>query len=442
MVLADFAQSRVEPGKLGRRSWNEVPILHSASSVPTRLSCPDCGLIQALPRLSGREVAECARCGLLLASPAEGRIAAPLALAFAAFILLQAAFAAPLMTVFSYGASREGWLTSGAQALWQQGFPVLGILVGICAGAAPSIFLVLLLWVLLNLRLGRREGLGRAFRWVCHLRPWMMLEVYLVGCFVAYSRIKAIATVEIGTGGWLLLAATLTLLLALTQLDERTIWESLPRVKTGQGGTRSIGCIDCDLLVEETEEGRECPRCGAVLWLRKPDSLRRTIAFCIAAYLLYVPANVLPVLKIAYIGGAESNTIYSGVIELARNQLWPLAIIVLLASIIIPLLKLSGLTWMLLATRVRSAHLLVTRTRLYRVIELIGRWSNIDVFMASVLVSLLQLGALTQVHVGFGLVAFAAVVILTMLATRAFDSRLMWDAARSADEPEALRPRA
>jgi paraquat-inducible protein A len=385
-------------------------------------------------------VAECLRCGLVLASPAEGRLQAPLALAVAALILLQPALVAPLMRVFSYGALHESWMTSGPQALWAEGFPVLGVLVGACAVVAPGIFLVLLIWVLVNLRLGYTQGLGRAFRWVCRLRPWMMVEVYVVGCFVAYSRVKVLTAVEVGLGGWCLFGATLALLLALTQLDERTIWESLPSAGPGgQGGRQSIGCIDCDLLVEETEEGRACPRCGAVLHLRKPDALRRTAAFLAAGYLLYVPANVLPVLRIVYLGGEEINTIGSGVVELARNELWPLAIIVLLASIIIPLVKLAGLTWMLLAVRVRSARLLVARTRLYRRIELIGRWSNIDVFMASVLVSLLQLGTLTQIHAGLGLVAFAAVVILTMLATLTFDSRLMWDAAGRTHEPEAAR---
>jgi paraquat-inducible protein A len=107
---------------------------------------------------------------------------------------------------------------------------------------------------------------------------------------------------------------------------------------------------------------------------------------------------------------------------------------VFVASIVLPLMKLSGLTWMLLATRRRSNRALVGRTRLYRVIDLVGRWSNIDVFMTSVLVAILQFGAVTSVHAADGLVAFAAVVVLTMVATLVFDSRLMWDAARSAHD--------
>jgi paraquat-inducible protein A len=127
-------------------------------------------------------------------------------------------------------------------------------------------------------------------------------------------------------------------------------------------------------------------------------------------------------------GREEHNTILSGVIELVHNDLVPLAIIVFLASIVLPLVKLFGLTWMLIATRVKSSRWLVSRTQLYRTIDTIGRWSNIDIFSVAMLVAVLQFGALTAVHSGPGLVAFAAVVIITMLATAVFDSRLMWDA--------------
>jgi paraquat-inducible protein A len=266
------------------------------------------------------------------------------------------------------------------------------------------------------------------FRWVQHLRPWMMIEVFLVGCFVAYSRIKVVSTIEIGLGGWCLLGASLLFLLVLTQLDERTVWEALPVKAAGKKGEDTIACTVCDLVVTGTEEGGSCPRCAATLHTRKPDAIRRTTALVITGFLLYVPANIIPVLTTVRLGRADENTILSGVIELVHNDLWPLAIIVFSASIILPLLKLCGLTWMLIATHLRTRRLLVARTRFYRMIDLVGRWSNIDVFAVSVLIAALRFGALTEVHAGSGLVAFAAVVIITMVATSVFDTRLMWDA--------------
>ena len=354
---------------------------------------------------------------------------APLALAGAAFVLLLPAFAWPLMTVSSLGAQRECWLETCVTALWDQGFPSLATLVAAFSLVLPCVYLALHLWVLVALRLGGGDGVGRLFRWVLYLRPWTMLEVFLVGCFVAYSRIKAVSTIEIGIGGWCLLAAALLFLLMLTQLDARTVWEALPVEAGMRLGRRTIACSVCDLIVTATEEGRRCPRCSARLHVRKPDAIRRTTVLVITGFLLYVPANIIPVLTTVRLGRAEENTIMSGVLELIRNDLWPLAIIVFSASIVLPLLKLCGLTWMLLATRRRSPRLLVERTRFYRMIDLVGRWSNIDVFAVSVLIAALRFGVLTEVYAGNGLVAFAAVVVITMVATSAFDPRLMWDAA-------------
>jgi len=385
--------------------------------------------MQLLPVLGSGQMAVCHRCDSILAGSATGRIEAPLALAASALVLLLAAIVWPLMTVSSLGAQRQSWLETCVSALWNQGFLSLASLVAVFTVVLPCIYLSSLVWILAALRLNFGGPLGRLFRWVQHLRPWMMIEVYLVGCFVAYSRIKVVSTIEIGVGGWCLLGASLLFLLALTQLDERTVWEALPvKASTGRGPA-TIACTVCDLIATDVHDGSRCPRCAARLHARKPDALRRTTALVITGFLLYVPANVIPVLTTVRLGRADENTIMSGVLELVHNDLWPLAIIVFSASIILPLLKLCGLTWMLLATHLRSRAMLVGRTRFYRMIDLVGRWSNIDVFAVSVLIAALRFGALTEVHAGNGLVAFAAVVIITMIATSSFDTRLMWDVA-------------
>jgi paraquat-inducible protein A len=387
--------------------------------------------VQLLPPPAHGQKAECARCRKVLAGSATGRIGAPLALASAALFLLVPATIAPLMLVTTYGADREAWLPSSAAAMWNDGFASLGVLIATFSIVLPFTFLGLLIWVLGSLHFGSSARVGSAFRWTKHLRPWVMSEVFLVGSFVSYSRIKAVSTVTVEVGGWALVAAGLMLLIALTQLDERTVWEMLrPQrrdpSRTPQRG-QTIACIICDLIVGVESDGKRCPRCGAKIHVRKPGSIQRTLAFVIAGYLLYIPANTLPVLTTVQFGRQEHNTILSGVLELIHNDLWPLAVIVFTASIVLPLIKLFGLTWMLVATRVKSSRFLVSRTQLYRTIDTIGRWSNIDIFSVAVLVAVLQFGSLTAVHAGAGLVAFAAVVIITMLATMVFDSRLMWD---------------
>jgi paraquat-inducible protein A len=378
----------------------------------------------------------------MLAGPATGRVDAPLALTLAALLLLIPATIEPLLSVVSHGAERVCWLSSGITGLWHEGFPVLAVVVGAFCLAFPYIYLGALVAVLAALRLGARARLGPAYRWVMRLRPWMMVEIFLVGCFVAYSRLRLVVGVHVLEGGWSLMLATLALLLALTQLDERTVWEALP-LRRGRRYSRwsaswhaagrrnpgrAIACTACELLVTDAHPGGACPRCAAALHDRKPFAFRATAALVAAAFLLYIPANALPVLTLISFGHEQSNTIITGVLELVRNQLWPLALIVFLASIVVPLLKLCGLTWMLLATFQGSRRALIARTRLYRLIDTVGSWSNIDVFVAAMLVALLQFGVIAQARAGAGLTAFSAVVILTMIATRTFDTRLMWDA--------------
>jgi paraquat-inducible protein A len=353
----------------------------------------------------------------------------PLALALTALVLLIPANGFWLMRVSSFGASRVNWLSTGATAFWQQGYSILAIVVGMFAVILPFAFLAALSWVLLRVRADRTAGVGRVFRWVKYLRPWTMLDVFLLGCFVAYSRLGAVATVEVGIGGWCLVAAAFVSLIALTQLDERTVWAALPHGDPLDGGERTIACTSCELIVADAAHASPCPRCGARLHVRKPQALPRTLALVIAGYVLYVPANILPVMTLVKFGDADTTTIMGGVLELISNDLWPLAVIVFLASIVVPLVKLTSLTWMLIATRLRSRAFIVGRTRLYRFIDAIGRWSNIDVFMGSVLLALLRFGSLTNIKPGAGLVAFAAVVMISMTATVVFDARLMWDAA-------------
>jgi len=172
-----------------------------------------------------------------------------------------------------------------------------------------------------------------------------------------------------------------------------------------------------------------CARCGARLASRRPNSIQRTWALAIAAAICYVPANILPVLTTQTLASSRSDTIVSGVVALYTSGTWPLALIVLVASVMIPLGKLAALAYLLVSVRRGSANGVRDRTRLYRLIELIGRWSMLDVFVVAFVVALIQFQPLMASQPGPGLPFFAAVVILTMLATTSFDPRLIWDAA-------------
>jgi paraquat-inducible protein A len=239
---------------------------------------------------------------------------------------------------------------------------------------------------------------------------------------------------SIGGGGWALAALVLVQALLQSALGRRWVWDHIadPHGLMPKIGEPWVLCPDCDLVAPAPVPGGSlrCPRCAGRLEPRRPGSLAAAAALTIAAYILYLPANLLPVITILHFGQSETNTIVGGVTELAQLGMWPLALLVLFASIIVPVVKLVTLSWFLVTIRLGSRRLLHQRTHCYRLIEFIGRWSTIDVFMVSILAALLRFGTLTTVYPDGGIVSFAAVVVLTMVATRVFDPRLMWDAAR------------
>ena len=193
-------------------------------------------------------------------------------------------------------------------------------------------------------------------------------------------------------------------------------------------------CEVCGLLSRPSEgehEGR-CPRCDEETSFRKPNSVQRSWAFLIAAAICYVPANLLPVLTTTTATGPESDTILQGVVLLWSPTGWPLSLIVLIASIMIPSAKIAALAYLLISVQRRSAVNHQQRIKLYRVVEIVGRWSMVDVFVGTFTAALVQLQPLMSVEPGPGVLFFAAVVVLTMIAAESFDPRLIWDSRSGA----------
>jgi paraquat-inducible protein A len=188
-----------------------------------------------------------------------------------------------------------------------------------------------------------------------------------------------------------------------------------------------VRCHDCGLVAEIAANANHCNRCGGHLHSRKPDSLKRTTACLITGYILYIPANLLPMMTVNSFGSGSPDTIASGIIELIHSGMIPIAILVLVASILVPLLKLVGLTLLLLCVHNRWQQNTRTWTVIYRIISLVGRWSMLDIFMISILVALVDLGGIAQIIAGPAAIAFGSVVVITIFAANNFDPRLLWD---------------
>ena len=194
-----------------------------------------------------------------------------------------------------------------------------------------------------------------------------------------------------------------------------------------------ISCHVCGLVCRAAahDAGRDgevvCPRCSSALHRRKPASYARTWALLIAAFLMYIPANVLPIMRTASLNDIDDNTILSGVVELWVKGSPDLAVIVFTASIVVPMLKFLVMAVLLISSRLRSNWALPQRAKLFRLVELIGYWSMLDVFVVSLLTALVRFNLLSLVEPLPGVIFFGLTVVLTMLASMSFDPRLIWD---------------
>ncbi len=187
-------------------------------------------------------------------------------------------------------------------------------------------------------------------------------------------------------------------------------------------------CHTCGLLLHlQTSNHTHCLRCKTPMHMRKPNSVSQSWAFLLAAIVAYLPANLYPVMTVVSFGKAQSDTIMSGVIYLLLHGDWPLALIVFVASVLVPLLKMVALLYLLITVQKKSHLRNQQRTRLYRIVELVGRWSMVDIFVVALLAALVNVGAVATIEPGPGAIAFTSVVILTIFAAQSFDPRLIWD---------------
>ena len=192
-------------------------------------------------------------------------------------------------------------------------------------------------------------------------------------------------------------------------------------------------CTECHELNKQEPDVDEqvCSRCGALVHARRPDSLTRTWALLITAALLYIPANMLPIMTVNSLGQGDPSTIMAGVIQLVQHGMYPIAAVVFIASILVPTFKLVGIGLLLFSVQRHQPLSAQQRIVMYRFIEFIGRWSMLDIFVIAILVAVVNFGRLASVEANLGAAAFSSVVILTMLAAVTFDPRLIWDNTES-----------
>lgn len=350
----------------------------------------------------------------------------------------------PIVQLEVGGYATSATLLGAIRVLWTEQMKVVASVVFVLTMLLPAVELGSLTYVTMSLRRGRRPpGFDHLLRLVGLARRWGMTEVLMIGILITIVKMTSLAQVVVQPG--LYAFGGLTLMLAIVvSFDPKILWnigEHLP--SRGQGrvaqkpfhyaaltkGVPLLACHSCGLVesLKYTVRHQYCARCGARLHRRHPDSVGRTWAFLLAAAILYIPANLLPVMYTHSLFGKEDDTIISGVVYFWTSGSPALAVIIFVASIVVPVLKLAALALLAWTAQRRSRWRPLQRTALYRVVEFVGRWSMLDIFVITLTVALVRFQSLAVITAGPGALAFCAVVVLTMIASMQFDPRLIWD---------------
>jgi len=192
---------------------------------------------------------------------------------------------------------------------------------------------------------------------------------------------------------------------------------------------RGLGCCSvCHKIVKLNSQERACcPRCGSEVYLRKPHSLQYSLAFALASIIFYIPANIYPMMRVDSFSGSESSTIIGGIVYFINSGSYLIAFVILVASVVVPFLKIAIILYLIYSVYMKRATNRLQKLKLYRLIELIGRWSMVDVYVVSIMIALVHFGAFSEIRAESGAIYFLLVVVFTMLSTISFDSRLIWD---------------
>ncbi|PSJ48223.1 paraquat-inducible protein A [Zobellella endophytica] len=427
------------------------PAPHRRRAVSRRRlrACHECDLLVALPPLHPGEKAECPRCGNTLtrrhANPAERS----LALAIATLITLGLSVTFPFISFEISGIGNRIELTETASTLIGLHQPLVALCVLLTVIVLPAVYLCCVAWlclgVLLRRPLPRSRQIARTLR---HVTPWMMADVFVIGTLVSLIKVMGMAHIELGLSFWTFCAYALLLLFTTQSVDTDWLWFSLEREPMAPEGVRTgrtaasqglVGCHTCGLVNPlPTGAGERCRRCHEPLHAASGFSSQATLALLAAALLMYIPANFYPIMITTSLGSSVPSTIMEGVLLFIHHGDWPIAFIIFTASVVVPVSKMLALLWLChVVGHDRQALSRNARIRLYRITEFVGRWSMVDVFVVAILVALIRNGSLLSIEPGAGALAFAAVVVLTMLAAMLFDPRSIWAGAEPDFDPDA-----
>ncbi len=402
-------------------------------------ACAECDLVVEMPVLRPGERASCPRCQ----HPLQHRQKTPLqntaAICVAALIMLLASLPFQFAHFELPGSAGQMAVLDAVGGLMRVDQALLALVVVLTIVVLPAVYLLAVAYLHIGLLLGLPLWKGRVLlRLLRRLEPWMMADVFLVATLVSLIKMSDDADVGMGLSFWAFCAYALLLLKTTIDINYDHLWLKLEgeaqapfgaRPGTSARSQQLQACRSCGQLVYRPGlAGNSCPRCSGHLPALRASSTQVSWALLLTAVMLYIPANTLPIMETTKFGNSIAANIMGGVIIMWEDGSIPVALVIFIASIVVPLFKMLVLGWLCLLAGQRVQMGQLWRYRLYRLIEFVGRWSMVDVFVVAILVAMVQQGTKLSVLPGPAALAFCSVVVVTMLATRAFDPKLIWHA--------------
>ena len=413
-------------------------------------ACPDCDLLLPKTEAPPGYSLCCPRCGKTINRRNTHSVVKALALSIAGLLMYLPAILLPLMTMESFGFSDSANIIDSIINFYQNGYYLVSFMVLLSAAIFPLVLLGLVFIISLQLYRHRYPWyLAKLFRAYLHLQEWAMVEVYLLGIMVTVIKMGSSTDISYNTGIFCFTALVLLTIAIAGAIDTDFFWQTIedkghknkiPFARldphAGLSDARNVvtaatqGLCQCQvcLKLSLTERaGQGCPRCGETLHVRKPSSISKTWALVLTSVIFLAPANLLPIMRVDFLGVPSRSTIMDGIIYFFHHESYFIGLIIFTASVLVPIFKIVGLSILLLSTRPCGLKLLRQRARMYRFITFIGRWSMLDIFVIALLSVLVNFGFFTSIHVAPAATYFCIVVASTMFAVITFDPRIMWD---------------
>lgn len=415
----------------------------SGSEHNEQVLCPHCDLLVALPSLSVNSKASCPRCHTTLTMRWKEPQKRQFGYAFSALFMLVLSNLFPFVNMDVAGIYREISLTQIPGVMFADDYRSLAFIFAVFVQFIPAFCLTAILLLSCGIALPKTIKTLLAKN-IFLFKTWCMPEIFLVGVLVSFVKLMAYGDIGIGLSFYPFVIFCLLQIRTFQCVDRYELWKTiasvpvlLQKTKTGMTGLsqglRSCPCCMAILPEEQTE----CSRCDTYGTARKTGSIQWTVALLLTSIMLYIPANTLPIMITESLGNPEPSTIMSGVVFLWGSGSYPVAMVIFFASIMVPTLKIIAMGWLCFRAS-GSQHKDSEKMHvIYELVELVGRWSMIDIFVIAVLSSLVRMGRFVGVYPDIASILFAAVVILTMIAAMTFDPRLSWDRREAINERDS-----